>query len=169
MPAPNLDRSKRKMRLAARGRLGLPGRPPRRPQAEDRSLAGASQECAFPLHADECLLAEPSRNLVLDPRRKVCDYGRSAPGHWGASGSPATTTLFAALEVATGQITVAHKKRRRRSCVAPPSLRSENCASTSMHSSIATTKTPPPSPGPRPKSTSAASKTAVSANCDSGH
>jgi hypothetical protein len=42
-------------------------------------------------------------------------------------------------------------------------------ASTLMHSSIATTKTPRLSPGPRPKSTSAASKTAVPVNCDSGY
>ena len=41
------------------------------PQAQARRLAGASQERAFPLHADPCLLAQPGRMLVLDPRRPI--------------------------------------------------------------------------------------------------
>jgi hypothetical protein len=38
---------------------------------QERSLAQTSSECAFPLHADAGLLAQPGRNLVLDPARKV--------------------------------------------------------------------------------------------------
>ena len=40
-------------------------------QAQERSLAQTSSERAFPLHADAGLLAQPGRNLVLDPARKV--------------------------------------------------------------------------------------------------
>jgi len=40
--------------------------------------------------------------------------GRALTGHSHNYTRNGTTTLFAALEVATGQITVAHKKRRRR-------------------------------------------------------
>jgi hypothetical protein len=40
--------------------------------------------------------------------------GRALTGHIHNYTRNGTTTLFAALEVATGQITVAHKKRRRR-------------------------------------------------------
>src|SRR4029079_10079712 len=47
---------------------------PEHPQAQDRSLAQTSSERAFPLHADAGLLAQPGRNLVLDPARKVAAW-----------------------------------------------------------------------------------------------
>src|SRR5438270_404339 len=46
-------------------------RQPQHPQAQERPLAQASPERAFPLHADPSLLAQPGRDLVLDPGRKV--------------------------------------------------------------------------------------------------
>src|SRR5215510_13906003 len=54
-------------------------------------------------------------------------------------------------------------------CTVPPSTLSPNFASTSMHSSKPTTKTPNRLSGPKPRSISAALKAAVSANCDSGY
>ena len=46
-------------------------RQPQHPQAQNGSLAQASPECPFPLHTDPRLLAQPGRNLVLDPGRTV--------------------------------------------------------------------------------------------------
>ena len=52
-------------------RLYDPAGQPQYPQAQERPLAQASSERAFPLHADAGLLAQPGRNLVLDPGRQV--------------------------------------------------------------------------------------------------
>ncbi len=41
------------------------------PQAQARHVTQASQERAFPLHPDACLLAQPGRNRVLDPRGSI--------------------------------------------------------------------------------------------------
>src|SRR6266480_3176031 len=68
-----------------------------------------------------------------------------------------TTTLFAALEVATGKIIAAHSKP------------SSSCRSTSMLSSQHTTRQQSPSPGPRKRSISGDSRIAVSLNSDSGY
>src|SRR5262249_4287690 len=163
--------------------------------------------------------------------------GRALSGHSHDYKRNGTSTLFAAFEIATGKVTVAHKKRRRRveflefmndivaiygdtalhvildnlnthkpkndrwlkrnptcistsprraphgstkwkfgsrswkenPCTVPPSTLSPNFASTSMHSSKPTTKTPNRLSGPKPRSISAALKAAVSANCDSGY
>ena len=75
-----------------------------------------------------------------------------------------TTTLFAALEVATGRIIAAHCH-----LTAPPSRPSSSCRNTSMLSSPLTTKQPSHSPGPRKKSISGGSKIAVSLNSDLRH
>jgi len=40
------------------------------PQTQTRPLVGPTQERAFSLHADPCLLAEPGGNLVLHPLRQ---------------------------------------------------------------------------------------------------
>jgi transposase len=163
--------------------------------------------------------------------------GRALTGHSHDYKRNGTSTLFAAFEVATGKVTVAHKKRRRRvefldfmndivavygdtaihvildnlnthkpkndrwlkrnpnvtstsrrraphgstkskfgsrswkenPCTVPLSTLSPSFASTSMHLSKPTMKTPNRLSGPKPRSINAALKTAVSANCDSGY
>jgi hypothetical protein len=52
---------------------GHPCRPrqPQYPQAQERPLAQASPERAFPLHADTSLLAPSGRDLVFDSGTKV--------------------------------------------------------------------------------------------------
>jgi len=54
-------------------------------------------------------------------------------------------------------------------CTVRPSTPSPSFASTSMPSSRPTMRMPNPSSGPKQRSTNAASKVAVSANCDSGY
>ena len=46
-------------------------RQPQHPQAQERPLAQAPSERALPLHADAGLLAQPGRNLVLNPGRTI--------------------------------------------------------------------------------------------------
>ena len=162
--------------------------------------------------------------------------GRALTGHSHDYKRNGTSTLFAAFEVATGKVTVAHKKRRRRvefldfmndivavygdtaihasttsipisprttagsseiptcistsrrpaphgstkwkfgsrswkenPCTVPPSTLSPSFANTLMHLLKPTTKMPNRLSGLKPRSISAALKTAVSANCDSGY
>ena len=41
------------------------------PQTQERLLAQASSQRSLPLHADPCVLAQPGRNLVFHPARKI--------------------------------------------------------------------------------------------------
>ena len=60
-------------------------RQPQHPQAEERSLAEAPSERALPFHADPRVLAQPGRNLVLDPRRQGAP-GRIVQFPWRTQG-----------------------------------------------------------------------------------
>ena len=82
------------LRQAARGHP----RQPQHPQAQERPLACTPSPRALPLHPETGELAQPGRDLVLDPARSVAArrllqlHHRGIPGSTSMPSSPTTTT-----------------------------------------------------------------------------